>query len=249
MLPTRHSRRSSFHRGHFLNGWGTYFRRLIRPKQMDFEFALWLMLQLCLAPKRAYLHTSYHKETKNQWSRDDPAYVVLLSFFLLVSSSAYCLTFGHGFWSSVHTILYVLFVDFFLLSGVLSTACWLLANRTLKKQILPPHTAEQSVEWLYAFDVQCNAFFPLFLLLHVVQFIMSPLLLTRSFFSSVLATTLYVLAFSYYHYLNFLGYASLPFLERTEVFLYPIGLLLLSLPFAVLSRFNPAKFTIGLYFG
>lgn len=211
---------------------------------MDFEFALWLMLQLCTAPKRAYLHTSYHKETKNQWSRDDPAYLVMLSLFLLVASVAYCVTFGSGIGMSVKIILYHLGVDFLMLSCVLATVGWLIANRTLRRRAL-----EQSVEWLYAFDVQCNSFFPLFLLLHVGQFVLSPVLLRRSFVSTVLANALYVLAFCYYHYLNFLGYAALPFLERTEVFLYPIGLLLLTLPISILARFNPARFTLSLYFG
>ena len=34
------------------------------------------------------------------------------------------------------------------------------------------------VEWLHAFDIHCNAFFPLFLLLYVVQYMLLPILLT-----------------------------------------------------------------------
>lgn len=29
-------------------------------------------------------------ETKNQWARDDPAFVVILCLFLVVATSAYC---------------------------------------------------------------------------------------------------------------------------------------------------------------
>lgn len=32
------------------------------------------------------------------------------------------------------------------------------------------HSLEQKVEWLYAFDVHCNAFVPLFLFQSVLQF-------------------------------------------------------------------------------
>jgi hypothetical protein len=62
------------------------------------------------------------------------------------------------------------------------------------------------VEWLYAFDVHCNAFFPVYLLLYVVQFYLSPLLLARSMIATLLANTLYFVAFAYYHYVSFLGY-------------------------------------------
>ena len=51
----------------------------------------------------------------------------------------------------------------------------------------------------------------------VVQFIASPVLLHRNFLSTVLANGLYGIALSYYHYLNFLGYSALPFLQHTEV--------------------------------
>lgn len=51
----------------------------------------------------------------------------------------------------------------------------------------------------------------------VLQFLLSPLLLWRSFMSTALANALYAAALCHYHYLNFLGYSALPFLERTEV--------------------------------
>ena len=39
-----------------------------------------------------YRHTSYHKQTKNQWARDDPAFVVLCCAFLALTAVAYCIT-------------------------------------------------------------------------------------------------------------------------------------------------------------
>ncbi len=51
----------------------------------------------------------------------------------------------------------------------------------------------------------------------VLQFLLSPLLLWKSFVSQAVATALYAGALSYYHYMNFLGYSALPFLEHTEV--------------------------------
>ena len=51
----------------------------------------------------------------------------------------------------------------------------------------------------------------------VGQFVLTPVLLRRGFIPSLLSNALYAAAFSYYHYLSFLGYSALPFLERTEV--------------------------------
>lgn len=41
-----------------------------------------------------YRHTSYHKQTKNQWARDDPAFFVVTCFLLTVASLAYCIACG-----------------------------------------------------------------------------------------------------------------------------------------------------------
>lgn len=49
------------------------------------------MQQLCVAPKAAYRHASYHKETKNHWARDDPAFVVICSALVAAVTLAYCL--------------------------------------------------------------------------------------------------------------------------------------------------------------
>ena len=107
---------------------------------------------------------------------------------------------------------------------------------------------EQSVEWMYAFDVHCNSFFPMFLVLYVGQFFLLPLLLAQGFAAALVANLLYAVGLAYYHYMNFQGYSALPFLERTEVFLFPIGLIAVGLPLCIVTGFNPARFTLGFYF-
>lgn len=228
-----------------------YLRRVVKWRQMDVEFTLWQMLHLVVAPKLVYKHTTWHKQTKNQWARDDPAFVVITSVLLTVAASAYCVTYGKGVAFSVLTVLSALCVDYLLLGAVLATAGWFLANRYLRVHSAHSHAhaVEQAVEWLYAFDVHCNAYFPLFLALYVLQFFLSPLLLAPGFLPAALSCTLYAASLSYYHYCMFLGYNALPFLERTELFLYPIGAILAITPFAILAGFNPTRFVLGIYFG
>ncbi|CAI9769975.1 unnamed protein product [Fraxinus pennsylvanica] len=67
-----------------------YLRRIVKWQQMDIEYTFWQMLHLCTSPKVVYQHTKYHKQTKNQWARDDPAFVLICSLLLVVSTLAYC---------------------------------------------------------------------------------------------------------------------------------------------------------------
>ncbi|CAG8718426.1 4152_t:CDS:2, partial [Acaulospora morrowiae] len=59
-------------------------------------------------------------ETKNQWARDDPGFVVILSFFL-VSAIAWGLVYGHGLVGILKMSLFMVFIDFVVVGMVIST--------------------------------------------------------------------------------------------------------------------------------
>jgi len=228
----------------------SYLKRILKPRQMDLEYTSWLMLQLLISPKTVYRQTAYHKQAKNQWSRDDPAFVVVSALFVFAAALSYCITFGNFGAHAVLTLVSAVVVDYLLIGIVFSTACWLISNRFLRRKPAHPHQVEQYVEWLYAFDVHCNSFFPFFIVIYVVQFFFTPVLMHPGRISSLASTILYAASFAYYHYLSFLGYSSLPFLEKTQVFLWPAGAIILLLtPLCVLTGFNPTNFTLGIYFG
>ncbi|EMS49427.1 hypothetical protein TRIUR3_32733 [Triticum urartu] len=144
-------------------------------------------------------------ETKNQWARDDPAFIVILILFLVFATSAYCAAFGESAPHAALTIISVVFVHFLFAGLVLATLCWFLTNSYLREEP-NSHVVEQRVEWLYAFDVHCNSFFPAFVILYVLQYFLSPLLIAHGFLPALLSNLLFMVAISYYHYLNFLGY-------------------------------------------
>lgn len=225
-----------------------YLRRIIKWQQMDVEYTFWQMLHLCTSPKVVYQHTKYHKQTKNQWARDDPAFVVICSLLLAFSTMAYCAAYDHSAGHAIFVVLSVLLFQFLLTGVLVATICWFLTNNYLREEALNSHVVEQKVEWLYAFDVHCNSFFPMFVLLHVVQYFLSPLLVAHGFLPVLLSNLLFMVAISYYHYLNFLGYDVLPFLERTTFFLYPIGIVIILSPFFILSGFNPSRYAMNTYF-
>jgi hypothetical protein len=95
----------------------------------------------------------------------------------------------------------------FALSGVLvATACWALANKHMRAPNSLPHSVEQEVEWLYAWDVHCNSFVPILLLLYAGQYLALPLLMRDGLLPALAANILYAAAASHYVYITFSGY-------------------------------------------
>ena len=82
------------------------------------------------------------------------------------------------------------------------------------------------------YQVSNRAFFPLYLHIYVLQFLLLPILThsssssslssSRNFLATFLGNTLYLSALTYYTYITFLGYNALPFLYHTELLLVPI---------------------------
>lgn len=235
-----------------------YARRMLRFQHMDFEYTTWQMLYLCVNPRRIYRTTTYHARTKHQWARDDPAFVVVLFYLLTVASLAWCLAFGFSSGETMATILYVLLVDFLAVGAVLASVGWWLSNTYLNETTAGTtewssgtgaRQQAESVEWLYAFDVHCNSFVPLFLLLYVLQFLLLPVLLRDGHLATLLSNTLYLVAFGVYHYLAFLGYSELPFLRHPEYFVYPIGPLAVAYVLLLLLNVNCTVLVADWYFG
>lgn len=192
---------------------------------MDFEFALWQVLYLFIAPQKVYRNFHYRKQTKSQFARDDPAFLVLLVVSLCVTSLAFAGVLGLTFARTLWFVFYVVFVDCIFAGIIVATFFWLVTNRFLRNSQLDP-----DIEWGYAFDVHLNAFFPPLVILHFFQLFFYGWLVLRSelFLSRLLGNTFWLLAFSYYIYITFLGYNCIPHLKNTRYILlgFPIAFIL-----------------------
>jgi len=225
-----------------------YLRRIIQYPQMDVEFTFWQMFYLCVRPSIVYRKTSWHKQISNQWARDDPGFVAIQIFFLAVSSLAFAVAFrAENLLNLLKIMFSTILIDFLTVGILIATIGWWASN-TYLRVVNGIHSVDQKVEWLYAFDIHCNSFFPLFLILYVAQYFLLPVVLGGGFFSTFLANTMYVIAFSYYFHLTFLGYSALPFLQHTIYFIYPIGLVIITYLVTLFSNFNLAIFVMNLYF-
>jgi hypothetical protein len=275
-----------------------YLGRLAKPGQMDFEAAAWLMWQLLRSPRAAGRHAAYQRQTKGSWARDDPAFAVAVGAVVAASSLAFSAALARSPLQALRALVRSVVVDYLLLGLVLATVGWTVANRVLlsgggggvaagggagaagragnggQQQ----QQQDQRVEWLYAFDVHCSAFFASAVpVLMAAQLTLLPVLLAggagagaagaaatgttaapaaaptsfrERFLPAACACALYVVALARYAYSTFLGYAALPAIgRRAELFLWPVGAACALCPLAALLRFNPSRLVLGLYYG
>lgn len=227
-------------------GFNEYCSRIFHFNQMDFQWAFWQMIKLCTEPSLVTKYTKHRKQRKNQWARDDPAFVVILVFFMVVSSTAYSVAFGSSFSQWFWGVMKSVLIDFLAVGFIISTTNWFIANNYLS--VVRMHTVEQRTEWLYSFDVHCNGYVPYFFISHVLVFFLTPVILTNTTITLLIANTLYILAAVFYFYITFQGYQALPFLHHQQRFLYPIFILLILYVLSLLSRFHIIRFFINFYY-
>ena len=203
---------------------GPLLRRAARVDQMDFEAALDEMLSLCFCdPQRVFKQAYYRKQTKNAWARDDPAFALLQCGFLAVAAVATGCAVSAARAGTYCYLVAAAAGGHWLAGGLAAaTAHAVLANAFLQDRSRGSHSVAQSVEWLYAFDVHCDAFFVYFLVAYVGHYLVLPLALGHSYAAMLLANALHLAATGAYWYVTHLGFRALPFLRRTEVFLSPV---------------------------
>ncbi|ORX72053.1 UNC-50 protein [Linderina pennispora] len=210
-------------------------RRLLHWRQLDFEFASWQMLYLIVSPKRVYRNIYYHKQTKNQWARDDPAFVLLLVAGICAITCAYSVVYEVGMAGFLKALVQLLVVNFVVSGLILATASWVTGEPV------------SAAPWQYAFDVHCNGFFVFFVMAYVLQFFFLPVLMKTSWISLFLGNTVFALAGAGYAYVTYLGFQAMPFLQHQEVFLYLVPLVAV-VYLASLFGFNVSHHVIDYYF-
>jgi len=218
---------------------------MIQYAQMDIDYTFAQMFYLCIAPRKVYQLTSYRKQTKNQWARDDPAFVVVMIFFLTVAAISYSMAFQVGGAAFIHMLFLFVGVHFLILGVFVASVAWFIANNYLRAA-QSFHGVDQRMEWMHAFDIHCNSFFPLFLVLYVLHYFLLPVVVQPTLTAAVVSNILYATASCYYLYIMSLGYSMLPFLERTEVFLYPSGVVVLAAIVLSVLRVNLTLYSLQL---
>lgn len=215
-----------------------FLRRIVDYREIDLQLTLSQFRNLLFDPKAVFKSATFHHQTQGRWARDDPGFIVIEVALVVFAAVAYFLALEPfsilGFFM---TIVWTL-VHFFAVASLVATCGMWLANTymmpapqggaelstgsssvsSMAASPAPttPNSARQRMEWWYCFDVHCDGFFPFFVFTRLAQFLLLPVLYYDSMVVVILSEALYFTAFSYYIYITFLGYFTLPFIQNAE---------------------------------
>lgn len=181
---------------------------------------MWQFINSCRSPSQVYKLTLHRKQTKNQWARDDPSFVGILLGFLAVVAVAYGIAYRYTSPLAYLWLISQHWMSFFGWGLAAATAGWAVTNKYCRLSGAAPHSVEQSVEWLFAWDIHCNAFVPVLLLVYLADFLLLPLTLRNGgegLLPCLVGNTLYAAAIGHYFYITFQGYIVLPFLHHDKL--------------------------------
>ena len=120
-------------------------RRVFDYRQMDFEAALDQLTALVARNLSVRTSSSYYrKQTKNQWARDDPGFLVIQVGLVALGNLFYAMIFeSPDLWGYAWSIFYGLVVDWLLIGVIAASIGSFFANKYLRQY--HNHTVEQSV--------------------------------------------------------------------------------------------------------
>ena len=174
-------------------------KRLFKPNTLDFETAMWEIFHLIINPKKMYRSQYYYKQHqttgKNNYARDDPSFLILLTIFLCISAVAWGLAYSPHVVDILKLIVYMVFIDFYLTGIMIATCSWLATNKIFNNTWGLGTQNKYNVnyiEWGFCFDVHCNSFLMIWCLLYLVQFILLPVITIKKSFLSLLFGKLFL---------------------------------------------------------
>ena len=221
-----------------------YLKKMIHIRQIDY-YLTYTNILYCFKPKEINETAKIRKHLKNKYARDDPGFLIILILNLFVSSLCYSLTFGH---MNIFFILNIFFIQAFILlftSGVfIALFCKIIIDKYFRNNEIG-NGKEHKIEYVYAFDIHCNSFVPMYFFTSIVPFCILPLVNgSKGFIRILISNTLIFIGISYYLYVTFMSYFSLPFVKKNKMItliIWPIILLYLIL---TLSRVNVYNYFI-----
>jgi hypothetical protein len=120
-------------------------------------------------------------------------------------------------------------ISYFLVGRLLGPGIAGLPGRRRQQGLFGPSSSSrggvggaEALEFGYCFDVSIRAFFPPYVLLYIVQYILMPALNHQNRVSTFVANLLYLAAGIYWSLIIFLGFNALHFLHHTQLLLSPM---------------------------
>ena len=86
-----------------------------------------------------YKDCVFHKQTNSTWAREDPAFIITLTIFVLTAAVAYGIAFSEPIVEFGFLILEVVVIHLYLASAACATIAWMVASTRLKYDAVAPH--------------------------------------------------------------------------------------------------------------
>ena len=224
-----------------------YLKKMIYFRQIDYLFAYTNILY-CFRPKEINEMAKVRKHLKNKYARDDPGFLLIIIINLFISSIAFSFAFNH---TNPFFIFNIFFIQTFVMLFTFGLGIAMVSKFVIDKFFKSDELGinrEQNIEYVYAFDIHCNAFVTLYFFCAVIPYIILPIVNGYKLFQVIIANTLLCIGVLYYCYVTFMGYFSLPFVRKNKFVTLAVWPVIATFVIATVLRVNIfANFVYWIY--
>ena len=239
-----------------------YMFRMFSFSQLNLSYAFTQHLLLLTQPIQYYKNIRTHKQIKNIYYRDDPSFNCIQLVILFVACVIWCGIFGltratFTWYQFIRNTFGVVLIEYIVLAFIISYGMKLLADRYIRDT---NNNISTDVSYAYALDIHFNAMTFIITLLVIIQFLLLPILyispdeynqlsITQSLVYTGTSNLLYCVAFVYYIYISWLGYALLTTnTQFKRVLYYCVSTVATLCTVSTLFNFNIMLFILSKYY-
>ena len=221
-----------------------YLKKIYHIRQIDYYLA-YLNIIYCFKPKELIEMSKMRKHLKNKYGRDDPGFLLLIIIYILISSISYSITFGIYNPFKIFNIFFIQTFVFLITFGLIIS----MISKIIIDKYFNNSTTNQNIEFIYAFDIHCNGFVPMYAFCSIIPFIFIGITSKDNFMIETLFTNSSLcIGILYYSYVTFISYFSLPFVRKNKFVTLGIWPIIFTFLIATLCNFNFFKYFCSMFF-
>ena len=221
-----------------------YLKKIYHIRQIDYYLA-YLNIIYCFNPKELIEMSKMRKHLKNKYGRDDPGFLLLLIIYIFISSISYSITFGIYNPFKIFNLFFIQTFVFLITFGLIIS----MISKIIIDKYFNNSTTNQNIEFIYAFDIHCNGFVPMYAFCSIIPFIFIGITSKDNFMIETLFTNSSLcIGILYYSYVTFISYFSLPFVRKNKFVTLGIWPIIFTFLIATLCNFNFFKYFCSMFF-
>ena len=221
-----------------------YLKKIYHIRQIDYYLA-YLNIIYCFNPKELIEMSKMRKHLKNKYGRDDPGFLLLLIIYIFISSISYSITFGIYNPFKIFNLFFIQTFVFLITFGLIIS----MISKIIIDKYFNNSTTNQTIEYIYAFDIHCNGFVPMYTFCVIIPFIFIGITSKDNYMIQVLlSNSLLCIGILYYSYVTFISYFSLPFVRKNKFVTLGIWPIIFTFLIGTLCNFNFFKYFCSMFF-